>query len=250
MNPADEQTHEQIGELFQELTKYTPDHIPAGRQPSEEPAAFKEYPAADAVIPLAAAPPDLQFNLWQALAHRRSRREFAAGAIPFASLEALLWAAQGVTERSFGYLLRTAPSAGALYPVETYLYAHAVERLAQGIYHLNIPRWALERIRTGDASRLLAHAALDQGMVSRAAVTFVWTAVVPRCSWKYGQRAYRYIYLDAGHIAENVALAAGALGLGCCAIAALYDGEVNKLLGVDGREETAIYMTTAGPAIK
>ena len=250
MGPADEHRDEQIGELFQELTKYTPDHIPAGRMPSEEPAAFKEYPAADAVIPLATVRPDLEFNLWQALEHRRSRREYADGAIPYATLEALLWAAQGVTARAFGYILRTAPSAGALYPVETYLYAHAVERLARGIYHLNIPRWALERIRTGDAGRLLAHAALDQGMVSRAAVTFVWTAVVPRAAWKYGQRAYRYIYLDAGHIAENVALAAEALGLGCCAIAALYDEEVNKLLGVDGREETALYMTTAGPAIK
>jgi SagB-type dehydrogenase family enzyme len=250
MDPTDDSRRQTVGETFQELTKYRPGRMPAGRRLTEEPPPFKEYPDAEAVIPLASVRPDLSFDLWTALAHRRSRREYTGGAIPYASLEALAWAAQGVTARSFGYFLRTAPSAGALYPVETYVYAHAVDRLAQGLYHLNVPRWSLERLRGGDLGRELASAALDQGMVGRAAVTFAWTAVVPRCSWKYGQRAYRYIYLDAGHIAENVALAAEALGLGCCAIAALYDEEVNAILGVDGREETVLYLTTVGPVIK
>ena len=83
-------------------------------------------------------------------------------------------------------------------------------------------------------------------MAQRVNVVFVWTGVFGRSKWKYRQRAYRYVYLDAGHIAQNLALAAEALGLGSCQIGALYDEEANELLGVDGIEESTIYMTTVG----
>ena len=84
-------------------------------------------------------------------------------------------------------------------------------------------------------------------MVSRASATFIWTAHIGRCAQKYGQRAYRYIYLDAAHIAAHLYLAAEALDFGCCGIAALYDEEVNELIGVDGLNETVVYMATVGP---
>jgi SagB-type dehydrogenase family enzyme len=80
----------------------------------------------------------------------------------------------------------------------------------------------------------------------RAPCVFIWTAVFQRSKWKYMQRAYRYIYLDVGHIAQNLALASVALGLGSCQIGALYDEEVNDLVGVDGREESAVYMSAVG----
>jgi SagB-type dehydrogenase family enzyme len=83
-------------------------------------------------------------------------------------------------------------------------------------------------------------------MCAEAAVTFVWTGVFPRSKWKYKQRAYRYVYLDAGHVAENLALAAVALDLGSCQIAAIYDDEANALVGVDGFDESVIYMTALG----
>ena len=83
-------------------------------------------------------------------------------------------------------------------------------------------------------------------MCAAAPVVFVWTAIVERAKWKYRQRGYRYIYLDAGHIAENLALAAVSLGLGACQIGALFDDEINTILGVDGQEETAIYMSVVG----
>jgi len=86
----------------------------------------------------------------------------------------------------------------------------------------------------------------DQETAYCAHVVFVWTAVFERSKWKYKQRAYRYIYLDAGHIAQNVALSAVALGLGSCQIGALYDDEANALLGVDGVHESTIYMTAVG----
>jgi len=86
-------------------------------------------------------------------------------------------------------------------------------------------------------------------MCAAAPAVFVWTAIVERSKWKYRQRAYRYIYLDAGHIAENLALTAVSLGLGTCQIAALFDDEVNSILGVDGVEETAVYMSVAGHSL-
>jgi SagB-type dehydrogenase family enzyme len=144
------------------------------------------------------------------------------------------------------YELRVAPSAGALYPVETYLSVQKVEGIGQGIYHYNVRLHELDLLRSGDLRFDLARAALDQDFLAEAAVVFAWTAVFPRSKWKYQERAYRYVYLDAGHIAQNVALAAVALGLGSCQVAALFDEEVNALLGVDGKEESIIYMTAVG----
>jgi SagB-type dehydrogenase family enzyme len=83
-------------------------------------------------------------------------------------------------------------------------------------------------------------------MCATAAVVFVWSAVFERCKWKYGQRAYRYIYLDAGHVAENLALAAVSLNLGTCEIGALYDDQVNAIVGIDGVEESTICMAVVG----
>jgi SagB-type dehydrogenase family enzyme len=133
-----------------------------------------------------------------------------------------------------------------LYPVETYLVVNSVETIKPGVYHYAVPDHALEQLKAGDYSAEIARAALDQEMAQRANVVFVWTGVFGRSKWKYKQRAYRYVYLDAGHIAQNLALAAEALGLGSCQIAALYDEEANDLLGVDGEEESTIYMTSVG----
>jgi SagB-type dehydrogenase family enzyme len=144
------------------------------------------------------------------------------------------------------YALRSAPSAGALYPVETYLSVQMVEGIEPGIYHYGVREHELELLQPGDFRAEVAKAALDQGFLAEAAVVFAWTAVFARSKWKYKERAYRYVYLDAGHIAQSVALAAVALGLGSCQIAALYDDEVNAILGVDGKEESVVYMTALG----
>ena len=130
--------------------------------------------------------------------------------------------------------------------METYLVVNSVEGIEPGVYHYAVQDHALEQLRAGDFRQAITRAALDQGMAARANVVFVWTAVFPRSKWKYLQRAYRYVYLDAGHVAQNVALAAVALGLGSCQIAALYDDESNTLLGVDGMQESTIYMTVVG----
>ena len=122
-----------------------------------------------------------------------------------------------------------------------------MESLESGLYHLFLPEWELELLSSGSLGKALAEAALGQEIMAYAAVDFVWTAVIPRSAWKYDQRAYRYIYLDAGHVCQNLYLACEALGLGCCAVGAFFDEDVNHLLGVDGENETVVYMAAAGP---
>jgi len=161
-------------------------------------------------------------------------------------LSYLLWAANGISRREMDYEFRTAPSAGALYPIETYLVINNVEDLEKGIYHYNVKHHQLEEIQLGDFGRFAAAGALGQEMCASAAVVFIWTAVFQRSKWKYQQRAYRYVYLDAGHIAGNLALAATSLGLGSCQIAALFDDEINELIEVDGVEESVLYMSVVG----
>ena len=237
---------ERIGDQFQMETKYKRNKLPGGGLDwANRPDTHKRYPEAPRVAlprPQAAG----GAGLWDVLGQRRSVRRFQGVPLTQAELSQLLWAAQGITLRTQGRAFRTAPSAGALYPVETYLVIHAVADIEPGLYHYAVEMHELERLRAGDYRLEVAHAALDQGIAAQANVVFVWTAVFPRSKWKYRQRAYRYVYLDAGHIAENVALAAVALGLGNCQVAALYDDEANALLGVDGEEESTIYMTVVG----
>jgi SagB-type dehydrogenase family enzyme len=104
----------------------------------------------------------------------------------------------------------------------------------------------LELLKSGDFRKEIMRACLDQKIAYNAAVNFVWTALLARSKWKYLQRAYRYIYLDAGHIGQNFYLVAEALGLGACTIGAIYDEELNRLLDIDGEEETSIYVGVAG----
>ncbi len=238
---------EHVGEWFQEVTIYRRGQIPRHHRSLAVPDPFKTYPDARAVIPLDTDLPKGGDTLWTLLAQRRSRRDFSGDSISHHTLSALLWATQGVTARVGEYLLRTAPSAGALYPIETYLCLNGVENLAAGIYHLNVPAWSLEFIHEGDFTDQLSRAALDQPMVAQAAAIFIWTAIPGRTVSKYGQRGYRYLYLDAAHIAAHLYLAAEALNLGCCAIAALYDNEVNQIIEVSGSEETILYMAAVGP---
>lgn len=237
-----------IGERFQQETKYDPDEMGGHALDwRRQPEPYKNYEAPLAIISLPEPELTGDPHLWQLLHSRRSRREFDAGR-PLAAerLSALLWATQGVTARYGDVLFRTAPSAGGLYPIETYLLVRAVEGIEPGIYHFRPSTFDLEFLKRGDLARDVAEAALGQRMVMAAQVTFIWTAIVERSRWKYRERAYRYIYLDAGHIGENLYLAAGALGLGVCTIGAFFDDKANNIIGVDGIEETVIYLAAVG----
>ena len=235
-----------IGDRFQDETKYEPGRMPGHRLIWEaKPDVYKEYSEAPKVE-LPSFEPSRVMSLDQTLKQRKSVREFQPKSISKGQLSYLLWASTGIQRIEDGYEFRTAPSAGALYPIETYVVANNVRTLDAGLYHYSIRTHQLEQLRSGDLRHQIASAALGQGMCATASVVFVWSGVFERCKWKYGQRAYRYIYLDAGHIAENLALAAVSLNLGSCEIGALYDGQVNAIIGVDGVEESVICMTAVG----
>jgi SagB-type dehydrogenase family enzyme len=237
-----------IGERFQEETKYSPDKLGGHYLDwARMPERYKSYPESVPRIKL----PDVKFhtdaNLWETILKRRSVRHYASDRmLPLEILSILLWATQGITAESANFQFRSAPSAGGLYPIETYLMARSVDGLKQGIHHFRPYAFDLEFIKPGDFSRALAESALGQSLIADAQVTFIWSAIVERSRWKYRQRAYRYIYLDAGHIAQNLYLAGTAEGLGVCGIGALFDDAVNSLLGLDGREETVLYMASVG----
>ena len=237
-----------VGEEFQEETKYTPGKLGGySLDWSTFPDPYKSYENPFRRISLPR--PDISGDpdIWKALQKRRSRRSYdTSRSLTLELLATLLWATQGITARFGDSLFRTAPSAGGLNPVETYLCAHAVDGLGPGIYHYRPHLFDLEYIREGDLSRDVALAALDQPFIAEAPVTFIWSAMIARSRWKYRQRAYRYIYLDAGHIGQNLYLAAEALGLGTCTIGAFFDDDMNALIGIDGREETVIYMAPVG----
>jgi SagB-type dehydrogenase family enzyme len=235
-----------IGDQFQQQTKYSPDKMPCHKLIWEtKPELYKQY-AQTPKIDLPSFKPSQAMSLDQILQRRKSIRDFRDKSISKGKLSYLLWASTGLQRMEDGYAFRTAPSAGALYPIETYVIANNIKALEAGLYHYSIQTHQLESVAQRDFRQQITAAALGQQMCAAAAAVFVWSAVFERCKWKYGQRAYRYIYLDAGHIAENLALAAASLSLGTCEIGALFDDQVNAVLGIDGVEESVICMAVVG----
>ncbi|KYK33990.1 MAG: hypothetical protein AYK22_00715 [Thermoplasmatales archaeon SG8-52-3] len=235
-----------IGDRFQKETKYSRYSMVGGSLDwRNQPEPYKSYPNSKKIK---LEPPKALSNisLDEVLKKRRSIRNFSEKPITKKQLSYLLWASTGIQRKEIGYEFRTAPSAGALYPVETYLIINRVENISKGVYHYSVKDHLLEELKTGDFGINISRAALEQDMCNSSAFVVIWTAIFNRSKWKYAERAYRYIYLDAGHIAENFALASTGLGLGSCQIAALYDDEVNEIIGVDGINESVIYMSVVG----
>lgn len=237
---------EAIGRRYLKETRYNRDSLrDAGTEYPRAPL-YKEYPEARQRLVLAPPSGLPGQDLWACLQARRSLRQYQERPLSLEELTALLWATQGVTLASQHFLLRAAPSAGALYPVETYLAVHLVIGVESGIWHLHVPDFALELVVPGDCRRALVTAGLSQNFLGTGAAVFIWTGVLNRAMWKYRERAIRYLFLDAGHICQNLMLAATALGLGCCPVGAFFDGEVEQLLQVDGQEEVALYLAAVG----
>jgi SagB-type dehydrogenase family enzyme len=214
---------------------------------SDYPGAYKVYEGAQTF-----ALPEKDYSahptpIGQVLAERRSKRNFLPDPLNLEELGFLLWATQGITADMQEYQLRTAPSAGALYPVETYLVVRAVEGLPQGVFHFNVRDFHLELLREGDYVRQVFESSHSQEMVRLAAVNFVWSAFLPRCLCKYYERGYRYIYEDVGHISQNLQLAATALDkVGAAVIGAYLDDLAADLLELDREVEPVVMMGSVG----
>jgi SagB-type dehydrogenase family enzyme len=185
-------------------------------------------------FPLPQPKHDGDMSVEKAIFNRRSVREFSDQPLTLAQLSQLMWAAQGIT--GSGYL-RSAPSAGALYPLEVYIAVGKVTGLEPGIYKYKLNKHELTRVASGDRRADLAAAALGQSAVREAPVVMIFTVVYERTAAKYGPRAMRYVHVEVGHAAQNVSLQATALGLGSVPIGAFDDNRVKELLGNPPREE-------------
>jgi SagB-type dehydrogenase family enzyme len=178
----------------------------------------------------------------RALQLRRSLRNYSRAALSLEETAQLLWAAQGVTSRS-GY--RTAPSAGALYPLETILCAGRAGTLPPGVYKYRPARHDLILLADGDRRAELAEAALGQAWIRQAPATIALAAVFARITGRYQQRGIRYAWMEAGHAAQNVCLQAVALGLGAVPVGAFDDRAVQRILRMSSEEEP-LYLIAAG----
>jgi SagB-type dehydrogenase family enzyme len=185
--------------------------------------------AAGTMVELPAPRTSGRLSLEEVLARRRSVREYRDAPLTLPEAAQLLWAAYGETDAD-GH--RTAPSAGALYPLEVYLVAARVEGLEAGVYHYLPGRHALRLVKAGDVRRDLMAAALDQACVGAAAAHVVLAAVYERTTVRYGQRGRRYVHLDAGHAGQNVYLQAEALQLATVVVGAFDDRRVQTILGL------------------
>jgi len=186
---------------------------------------------------------DSSVSIEQAMLERRSVRTYKDEPLTLAEVAQLLWSAQGITNSKRAY--RTAPSAGALFPLELYVVIGNVEGLAEGVYKYKPDEHELTKVREGDMRDKLAAAALRQTCVREGAIAIVFSAVYERTTRKYGDRGVRYVHMEVGHAAQNVCLQAVSLNLGTVVVGAFRDDEVSKILNLPD-EEQPLYILPVG----
>lgn len=191
-------------------------------------------------IKLPQAKYDSQFSVEKALLKRRSVRDFKNTPLTLAEVSQLLWSAQGITEEKLGF--RTAPSAGALYPLEVYLIVGNVTGVPPGIYKYKPAGHEIIKLSSADKRTELYHAALGQKWVKNGAVVIVFSAVYERTIEKYGERGVRYVQMEAGHASQNVYLQTVALNLGTVVVGAFDDNQVKKIVGMEDKEQPLVIM--------
>lgn len=238
-----------IGKEFMEKTKFQYlDRSDQSRNLPQPPLEM-EYDASRQVIDL----PRLEnikirsFDLRQAIEGRRSIRSYSQQPLTIEELSYLLWVTQGVVQVTPGATFRNVPSAGARHALETYLLINNVRDVPEGIYRFLASDHKLGEINTDpDNADRVTESCLGQDFIRKSAVTFIWVADAYRMKWRYGERGYRYLHLDAGHACQNLYLSAGSVECGVCAIAAFSDDDMNELLLLDGVERFVIYIATVG----
>lgn len=238
------------GRTFMEMTRY--EHLSSSEQQNRVPAPplEKPYPGDRHSIPLP-KPGHIRvplLDLRSAIERRRSVRRYTREPLTLKELSYLLWCTQGIIHVVEPYYtLRNVPSAGGRHAFETYLLINRVDGLDPGLYRYLAFSHRLLEIDTssGLADRAMA-ACLGQDFVRASAVTFLWSCVVYRMSWRYSERAYRLVHLDAGHVCQNLYLSAEQIGCGTCAIGAFDDQLMADLLSIDGVDEFVIYCAALG----
>lgn len=246
-----------VATLYHEYvrTRSGDDLASASFDPSEAEKIFapipvvKRYPSAHRVaLP---QPAVLGGDLGRLLQSRRSRREVSGAPIVAQDLSTLLQYSAGVSGTTVGYgyerlPLRCFPSCGGLQSPEIYVFAQNVAGVDPGIYHYEVHEHALALVREGHHGSAVGKIALDQAFVEQAAAVLLVTVSFERLRWKYGDRAYRYLCVDAGGLTQNFYLVGEALGLAVCAVAGFIDDGAERLVGVDGEDELALLLVAIG----
>jgi len=238
------------GRTFMEKTRY--DNLSASDQTQGLPAPplEKSAPQDTRTIPLP-GPRDIKvlpLDLRSAIEQRRSIRHYARDPLTIEELAYLCWCTQGIVNvKAPYYTLRNVPSAGGRHAFETYLLINRVAGIKPGLYrYLAFSHQIVAVDMTpGMTARVMA-ACLGQAFVRSSAVTFIWSTIIYRMAWRYSERAYRLVHLDAGHVCQNLYLAAEQIGCGTCAIGAFDDQQMADALGIDGEEEFVLYCATVG----
>ncbi len=184
-------------------------------------------------------------SIEQTLFKRKSVRDYTEKALTLEQVSQLLWAAQGITVRPDGRKGRTAPSAGALYPLEIFLTVRNVKGLDSGVYRFKPEEHQLEKIFTGDIQAELSVAALGQPWVAQAPINIVIAAVYERTTAKYGERGKRYVYIEVGHVGQNISLQAISLALGTVMVGAFDDEAVHRIVNL-ADNEVPLYIIPVG----
>jgi SagB-type dehydrogenase family enzyme len=161
-------------------------------------------------------------------------------------LSRVLFLTSGISAGLHGNARRTAPSSGALYPIEIYAVVNNVAGVDRGVYHYALREHELELVRAGDHRQAVVDQALGQEFLGECGAVLFLTQILQRMRPKYQDRSYRYGLIEAGHIGENGYLAAVSSGLGACGVGAFMDDQINSMLGVDGVGEAAVYMLAVG----
>lgn len=209
------------------------------------PELYKTYPNAHRVALLEPRSRDGPSTA-RAIGARRSTRSYSTQPMTLAELSDVLFLTTGISADRWGNARRTAPSSGALYPIETYVVAHNVDGVERGVYHYAIRDHDIELLRAGDMRERVVDQAIEQEFLGECGIVIFLTQILQRMRPKYQDRSYRYGLLEAGHIGENGYLAARSLGLGACGVGAFMDDQINEMLGVDGVEEAVVYMLAVG----
>jgi SagB-type dehydrogenase family enzyme len=189
------------------------------------------------------------YDLRKAIEIRRSLRRYTDDPLSLEELSYLLWLTQGIKkeDEKRHVVWRTVPSAGCRHPFETYLSVNRVEGLEAGLYRYVATQHKLVALRLDEQfNEQLTEACMGQRQIATSAVNFIWAAVPYRTIWRYSERSYRYLYLDAGHVCQNLHLAAESINCGICAIGAYHDDMADELLGFNPPEMFVIYMASLG----
>lgn len=213
-----------------------------------EPGQMKEYPAAQQLaLP---RPGQVPLAIGEAIARRRSCRQFAEKPLPIAALSTLLQEAYGLgdTYLQGGQTMfdRPVPSGGGCYPLELYVLVRNVEDIPAGIHHYSARHHALEALAPLARPEDLEALFLSQPWVAKAHVVVIVTAVTSRLLHRYGDRGYRYLLIEAGHVGQNLALVATASGLGSLSLGGFFDDDLAYMLGLDTTHELPLYGIALG----